>query len=439
MAPVAVRQVGARIAIGENLYQRTLFPNGLRLLTSEMPHVRSVSTGVFVGAGSRYEDDAIAGASHYLEHVLFKGSEKRPAPELISGAIESVGGAFNASTDREATVYYAKVARDHFPLALDVLADMCRRPLFAPDEVERERGVILEELAMTYDQPDAYADLLIDGALWPGQAMGRDVGGSRETVGAITRQQLIDYHARQYAPNNTVVAVAGAVDHEEVAARVAELFDGEPSGDALPMLPVEPPSAGVRVAVGNRRTDQAHICLAVDAPSSFADDRYAVDLLSTVLGEGMTSRLFMEIRERRGLAYDVHSSAMHYRDCGAFLVGCGVDTAKADAAISAVLAEFGKAQERIGEDELSRAVEYAVGRLDLRLEDTRAVMGWMGGQELLRDRVRTPDEVVADLRAVTTDDLEAAARRYFGPADYRLSVVGPYRSESRFRKLLASS
>ncbi len=421
------------------MYEQTVLPNGLRILSSTMPHVRSVSTGVFVGAGSRYEDDSIAGASHFLEHMLFKGSEKRPEPQLISGAIESVGGVFNASTDREATVYYAKVARDHFDIALDVLADMYRNPLFAPEEIERERGVIIEELAMTYDQPDAFADLLIDQALWPDQPMGRDIGGTRETVGAITRQQLIDYHVQQYAPGNTVVAVAGNVSHEDVVAKVGELMDGGPSTETLAMHPVQADGSGVRVKVGHRRTDQAHVCLAVDGVSAAANDRYAVDMLSTILGEGMTSRLFMEIRERRGLAYDVHSGSMHYRDCGAVLIGCGVDNAKVDAALLAIIGELEKVQEGVTDEELSRAIEYSVGRLDLRMEDTRAVMSWMGGQELLLGGVRTPDEVVADLRKLTVGDLEEAARRYFGPGAYRLSVVGPYRSQARFRKLLVSS
>ncbi len=421
------------------MYEQTVLPNGLRILSSTMPHVRSVSTGIFVGAGSRYEDDSIAGASHFLEHMLFKGSEKRPEPQLISGAIESVGGVFNASTDREATVYYAKVARDHFDIALDVLADMYRHPLFVPEEVERERGVIIEELAMTYDQPDAFADLLIDQALWPDQPMGRDIGGTRETVGAITRQQLIDYHVQQYAPGNTVVAVAGNVSHEEVVAKVGELMGGGPSTETLAMRPVQADGSGIRVEVGNRRTDQAHVCLAVDGVSAAADDRYAVDMLSTILGEGMTSRLFMEIRERRGLAYDVHSGSMHYRDCGAVVIGCGVDNSKVDAALLAIIGELDKVQEGVTDEELSRAIEYSVGRLDLRMEDTRAVMSWMGGQELLLGGVRTPDEVVADLRKLTVDDLEGAARRYFGPGAYRLSVVGPYRSQARFRKLLVSS
>jgi predicted Zn-dependent peptidase len=402
-----------------------------------MPHTRSVAIGIFVGAGSRYEDDAHAGASHYLEHILFKGTEKRPNPQTISGAIESVGGILNASTDREATVYYCKVGQAHFGTAIDVLTDMVMHPLFKAEEIERERGVIIEELAMTYDQPDAYADLLIDETLWPGQAMGRDIGGSKETVLAISRKALVDYHAKQYVPGNVVVSIAGNVTHDEVVTRLTELMSDWKAGTPLPWEPVKATATGTRVSLGTRKTDQAHLCLALDGVSNMADDRYSVDMLNTILGEGMTSRLFMEVRERRGLAYEVHSSAIHYQDCGAMVVYCGVDTSNVDGAVEAVLQEFGKLRDEVPEEDLQKSVDYAVGRLDLRLEDTRAVMGWMGGQELLRGRVLTPDEVVADLRAIKPDQVRDAARSYLTEGNYRLAVVGPYRSAAKFHKLLA--
>ena len=401
-----------------------------------MPHTRSVSVGIFVGAGSRYETDAIAGASHFLEHVLFKGTERRPEPQLISGAIESVGGIMNAATDREATSYYAKVANDHFPLALDVLTDIIMHPLFKPDEIERERGVIIEELSMTYDMPDAYADLLIDETLWPKQAMGRDIGGTKESVTALTRDQIADYHARQYVPNNVVIAVAGNVAHEQVVSLVAERMADWKGGTPLDWEPVSLHTNGPRVSVGNRKTDQAHICLAVDGVSAMDPERYAVDVMNTVLGEGMTSRLFMEIRERQGLAYEVHSSSMHYRDCGALMVYCGVDTSKADQAIKGVVAELSRLAENVTKEELNRAVEYSVGRLGLRLEDTRAVMGWLGGHELLRGHVEEPDEIISKVRAVTTDEVMASAQKHLRDASYRLAVVGPYKSEAAFAKLL---
>lgn len=402
-----------------------------------MPHTRSVSIGIFVGAGSRYEDEANAGASHYLEHILFKGTERRPEPQMISSAIESVGGILNASTDREATIFYTKVAQDHFALGLDVLTDMVLNPLFNADEMERERGVIIEELAMTYDQPDAFADLLIDEALWPEQAMGRDIGGTKESVSAISRQALQEYHARQYVPGNVVVSVAGNVTHDEVVTLLDEHMGAWKVGTPIEWQAVRPAAAGNRVSLGTRKTDQAHLCLAMDGVSSVAGDRYAVDLMNTVMGEGMSSRLFMEVRERRGLAYEVHSSSMHYRDCGALVVYCGVDTAKVDETVGAVLGEFAKLRDDVPEEELHKATEFAVGRLGLRLEDSRAVMGWLGGHELLRGFITTLDQVVEDLRAVTPEQVRQAANMYLGNGGYRFAIVGPYRSEARFRKLLA--
>ena len=420
------------------MYERTTLPNGLRLLSSNMPHTRSVSIGIFVGAGSRYEDDAHAGASHFLEHMLFKGSEKRPEPRLISSAIESVGGMLNASTDREITVYWTKVARPNFELGLDVLIDMVLHPTIPLDEVERERNVILEELAMTNDQPDARVDLLIDQTLWPSQAMGRDVGGSKESVVGISREMLSKYMQKQYRPNNTVIAVAGNVTHQEVLESVGALVEGWTPGEALEMEQVQEAPTGVRVAVENRKTDQAHVCLAFPGVSMVDDQRYPLDLLNTVLGEGMSSRLFMEVRERRGLAYAVHSGSAHYRDTGAVVVYCGVDPTKTDEAVKAILGELKNIKETIPEEELASAKSFVGGRLLLRMEDTRAVMGWMGGQEILLDRVLSPDEVVERLNQVTAEQITEVARKLIVPETYSLAVVGPYRSEARFRKLLAS-
>ena len=420
------------------MYERTTLPNGLRLLSSNMPHTRSVSIGIFVGAGSRYEDDAHAGASHFLEHMLFKGSEKRPEPRLISSAIESVGGMLNASTDREVTVYWTKVARPNFELGLDVLIDMVLHPTMPLDEVERERNVILEELAMTNDQPDARVDLLIDQTLWPSQAMGRDVGGSKESVVDISREMLSKYMQKQYRPNNTVIAVAGNVTHQEVLESVGAMVEGWTPGESLGMEQVQEASTGVRVAVENRKTDQAHVCLAFPGVSMVDDQRYPLDLLNTVLGEGMSSRLFMEVRERRGLAYAVHSGSAHYRDTGAVVVYCGVDPTKADEAVKAILGELRNIKETIPEEELASAKSFVGGRLLLRMEDTRAVMGWMGGQEILLDRVLSPDEVVERLNQVTAEQITEVARKLIVPEAYSLAVVGPYRSEARFRKLLAA-
>jgi predicted Zn-dependent peptidase len=423
------------------VFKRSELANGLRILTSSIPSVRSVSVGMFVGTGSRYEDDSSAGISHFLEHILFKGTATRPEPQMISGAIESVGGVLNASTDREATVYWAKVAVTHCDLALDLLSDMIMNPIMLPVEIERERGVIIEELAMTYDQPDALVELLIDSALWPDHPMGRDVGGNRDTVRAIDRQQLVRYHSKWYVPSNLVVAVAGNIDHDQIVDRISH-FMGSWSGRRItPLekgseLTISQPIS--RVVLGRRRTDQAHLSLAFHGVSRSHERRYDFDVLNTILGEGMTSRLFMEVRERQGLAYEIYSTVAHYTDCGALNVACGVETSNVDRAVEAIIGQIDRLQHTVSSADIQRAIDYSLGRLMLRLEDTGAVMAWIGGQELLHGRVLTPEEVEAELRLVTPDRLTEVIQEYLCSDRARLAIVGPYRSEARFERLLSN-
>ena len=419
------------------VYERSVLGNGLRVLSSTMAHTRSLSIGIFVGAGSRYEEEPHAGVSHFLEHMLFKGTERRPEAQMISGAIEGVGGMLNASTGREVTVYWAKVARDHFSLALDLLTDMALHSTMAALEVERERLVLLEELATINDQPDARADLLIEEALWPDQPMGRDVGGTKESVRAITREALVDYHARQYVPNNAVICVAGNITHQEVVEVVGATLGAWQPGTPLEWYHAQSSDNGVQVALEHRRTDQAHLCLAFPGVSATDPQRYALDLLNTVLGEGMSSRLFVEVRERQGLAYEVQSAVSHYRDCGAVVVYCGVDPTRAEAAVTAILHELEGLHDGITEEERSKVVEFVNGRLLLQMEDTRAVMGWLGAQEILHEKILTPDEVVELARGTTLEQVQEAAHAFLTPAAYKLAVVGPYRSKARFHRLLA--
>lgn len=401
-----------------------------------MPQTKAVSIGIFVGAGSRYEQDSEAGSSHLLEHMLFKGTRNRPGPALISGPIETVGGVMNALTDRELTLYWCKVPSEHFELALDVLSDMVVDSTILTEELDRERKVVVEELAMTNDQPDARVELLIDEILWPDQPMGRDVGGSKESVMSMSRRGLIDYYRQQYVASNSVVSIVGNVAHRDVVSAVERRLGEWESGQVRNWVGVSEGASSHKIALEYRKSDQANICLAFPGVSATDPRRNSLDMLNVVLGDGMTSRLFMEMRERRGLAYDVHSSSVHYRDCGSVTVHSSVDPTNAELALSVIISELQNLRDGIEPQELIRAIEFTAGRLLLRMEDSQAVMFSLGTQEMLSDRIRTPDEVVEAIRTVTLEDLRECADKFLRSEEYKIAIVGPFRSGKRFQKLL---
>jgi predicted Zn-dependent peptidase len=420
------------------MYEKTVLDNGLRVLSSELPHTRSVSISLFVGAGSRYEADDIAGVSHFLEHMLFKGTERRQTPREIAEAIEGVGGVMNAATDKELTVYWAKVPVDHFSDASDVLLDQLLCSRIDPIELERERKVVIEELAMVEDSPGEIAGLLLDSLMWPEQALGRDIAGSPDSVEGISRDSMLRYLEAQYVPENVVVAVAGNLTHDRVVDEVerhtrkwkrAPFGTWEPARDGQ-----EAPRIGLR----GKKTEQAQVLLGFPAYSAFHPDRYILDVMNTILGEGMSSRLFLEIREIRSLAYDVHSSAAHYLDTGAFVVGAAVDPRKVDECIRAIRGELDRMRSApVPESELVKAKEYIKGRILLRMEDSRAVSSWIGGQELLRGEIRSIDEVVQEVDAVTSEAIQRVAGEIVRDNLANLAVVGPYRRQTRFERLIA--
>jgi predicted Zn-dependent peptidase len=417
------------------LYQKTTLANGLRILTAPMPHTYSVAIAIYIGAGSRYERKEHAGLSHFVEHLCFKGSQKRPTSKDISEAIDRVGGMLNGATDREMTVYHCKVAAPHLPLALDVLVDLIRAPRFEPQEMEKERRVILEELAMIADTPSELVDLIIDQALWADQPLGWDVAGTEESVKAIDRQRALDYLSRQYVPNNAVVSMAGNVDHRQVHEQVGAYWSDCPPGSPSSWYPATD-RQGPRCTLRYKKTEQAHLCLAVRGLSLLHPDRHALALLSVMLGDGMSSRLFLELRERQGLVYDVHSYVSHFLDSGAFTIYAGVDPARTVDALKVIINELVRLRDGVDEEELVKAKELSKGRLLLRLEDTRSVAGWMGSQELLLGKVRTPDQVLDLLEAVTVQDVQRVARSLLVNDHLHMALVGPFRSDRRFAPLL---
>ncbi len=421
------------------MFQQATLSNGLRIITSAMPHTRSVTLGFLVGGGSRYESDSEAGAFHFVEHLCFKGTPSRPTPRIVSETMDRVGGLMNATTAREVTTYWCKVARPHFDIAADLIVDMVRNPLFDPNELEKERGVILEELAASRDHPDSRAGLLIDQTMWPDQPLGRDVGGTAESVKALTRDAMLRLVNHQYVPSNAVISVAGNIDHDEIVASFERSMGDWPVGEPLDLYPAVLGQQVPRVNVELRKSEQAHICLGFHGVPSEHPQRYAYDILSSVLGEGMSSRLFLELREERGLAYEAHSSTAHYRDAGAMEVYAAVDPRNAALALETILAELAKLKDGVPEDELHKAREYAKGRMLMRMEDTRNVALWLGSQRLMREHVMNVDDVVARVDAVSPEDLQLAAREMLVPRNLNLAVVGPFRNPARFQRLVDSA
>jgi predicted Zn-dependent peptidase len=417
------------------MYKTSTLANGLRVVSGEMPHTRSATISIYVGAGSRYERDAEAGLSHFLEHMLFKGASRRPTAREISEAIESFGGMHNAATDREVTVYYAKVPHTAALETIDILADMVREPVMDAVELEKERSVILEELATVEDSPGELAGILIDETLWPHQPLGRNVGGTPESVQALPLSAVNRYLKTQYVPSNMVLVAAGNVVHDEVVG-AAERWLGEmPAAAPGAWYPLEERNGTPRIAIREKATEQAHICIAYPSVSLNHPDRYAVDLLSTLLGEGMSSRLFLELREERALVYDVHSYPSEFRDAGSFTIYAGCDPESARVTVEATFEETARLLRGVPAVEFEKAKSMARGRIQLRMEDTRSVAGWLGSQELLQDQIHTVDEVVARIDAVTLDDVLRVGNEILQPGKATLAAVGPYEDESMFSGL----
>jgi predicted Zn-dependent peptidase len=420
------------------MFNRTTLSNGLRILTSPMPHTRSVAMAFMIAGGSRNETDEQGGAFHFIEHLCFKGTKRHPTAKEISETIERVGGVMNASTDPEATVYWCKVTRPHLATGLELLADMVRNPLFVPEELEKERGVILEELAMSWDHPEDRVSILVDELLWPDQPLGRDTGGTPESVRGLSRDALLACMASQYVPSNIVVTVAGDVPHQEVVELLTGYLDDWPPGEPGGWLPAHDGQTVSQVRLERRNSEQTHLALGMRGLPADHPQRYALHLLNTILGEGMSSRLFLELREEQGLVYGVHSSVSHFRDSGAMTVYAATDPRNAAQALKTIVAELNRVKGDITASELAKAKEMAKGRILLRLEDTRAVAMWVGGQELLLERVQTPEEMVAHIDAVTVEEVQAMAQSLIAPQHFNLAVVGPHRSSTRFERLLGA-
>jgi predicted Zn-dependent peptidase len=422
--------------MGETLYQKTILDNGLRVLTSHMPHIHSISIIFFIGVGSRYDSEAEAGISHFIEHLCFKGTAKRPTSRDISEAIEGIGGIFNGGTDRELTTYWCKVAHPHFAVALDVLVDLILNSRFDPEEIEKERRVIIEEINMVRDSPSQRAQMLIDELLWYGHPLGRDIAGNEASVSAITQEAILHHLGKHYQPSNTVIAIAGNMEHQDVVARIGQNLGNWANQPVHPDYTAYREKPGPRLHVEKRDTEQAHFYLALPGLSLFHPRRYALDLLNVILGEGMSSRLFTEIRDKRGLAYSIHSYVDHFLDAGSVTIYAGVEPKNLRVAIEAILEQLSLLKQPVPAAELSKARELTKGRLLLRMEDSRSVAGWTGGQEILTGRILSVEQVVSIIEGVTAEDIQQVAEELLMDSRLRLAVVGPVAEDEPLDELL---
>jgi predicted Zn-dependent peptidase len=417
------------------VFQRDTLDNGLRVLRADLPYAQSVAVMIMLAAGSRYETPDVSGIAHFSEHMFFKGTERRPTARDIAGEIDAIGGEFNAFTGKENTTYYVKCAAEHRDVALDVLVDMLRNSRFDESEIEREKGVIVEEMNMYYDTPRDYIGGVYEQLLWGDQPLGRDIIGTKETIRDATRDTFRGYLDRWYKPSRMVLGVAGRIGDglleraQELLGDLADEETGEPE-------PAAPYTDG-RIKVYTKASEQAHVILGVPSRPLDHPDRYPLQLLSTALGGGMSSRLFTEVRERRGLAYYVYGLNHSYTDAGTLYSQAGVDIARIDDAVATIATELRNiAAEPPAGEELEKARNFSKGRFVLQLETPQGLMMFGLRREVLEHRLPDPDEALSKLDAVTPEDVARVANDLLEPGRLRLAVIGPFDDASRFEPLL---
>jgi predicted Zn-dependent peptidase len=421
-----------------NTFERQTLGNGLRVLLAPMPQATSVTCMIMLAAGSRYETRDTNGIAHFSEHMFFKGTERRPTARDIGTEVDGIGGEFNAFTGKEYTGYYVKCAAEFRDTALDVLVDMLRNSKFEEDEIEREKGVIVEEMNMYYDTPRDFIGGVYDQLLYGDQPLGWDIIGRKETVRAATRDTFLDYVGRWYKPVRMVVGLGGRLDGDALSTVERLLGDLDRSQTAAPEPVQLNGEGGPRVTIHHKESDQAHICLGVRSYPFVHPDRYALQMLATILGTGMSSRLFTEVRERRGLAYYVFAANQSYTDAGSLYSQAGVDIARCDEAVETIAREFRRiADEAVPADELEKARALAKGRFVLRLENPQGMTMFGLSREVLEGQAVEPQEVLDGLDAVTADDVQRVAQDVIGSNGINLALIGPFEDEERFAELLA--
>ncbi|MDD2730797.1 MAG: pitrilysin family protein [Candidatus Portnoybacteria bacterium] len=420
------------------MFKKITLPNGLRLLAVPKEGSESVTVLVLFGTGSKYETKNINGVSHFLEHMFFKGTEKRPDTQAVSEVLDRIGGAYNAFTGKETTGYWAKVAAENWEVAVDWVSDILLNSKFEAKEIEKEKGVIMEEINMYLDDPRSYVGEIWEDLLYGDQPAGWDTIGTKEVVAKLTRPQFIRYLGEHYRSRSAIICLAGKLPPEkELKRKIGRYFQAIKKGKGKDKLSVKEKQEKPKSLIRFKDTDQTHLCLGVRAYGLSHPDRYALTLLATMLGGMMSSRLWISVREKNGLAYYVRTSFEKYTDSGYLVTQAGVANNRAKEAISTILAEYRKIRdEKVKADEIKKAKDCLKGSTKLYLETSDHLAGWVGEQEILQDRVLTPAQVIAKIEAVTAEDLQRVARDIFRPEKINLALIGPFKEKEKFEGLL---
>ncbi|MCL0052456.1 insulinase family protein [Peptococcaceae bacterium] len=416
------------------MYQKTILENGVRILSEEIPYVRSVAIGVWINSGSRYESDDNSGISHFIEHMMFKGTKRRSA-KAIAEELDAVGGNLNAFTTKEYTCYYAKVLDEHLDLAIDLLSNMLFESLFSKEDLERERNVIIEEIKMCEDTPDELVHDIFTKAIWHDHPLGRPVIGSKETVALLSRNDLLDYYNKHYTADNIIVTIAGNIKHEEVVEKIESAF-GKVRASKRKHL-VYPPEVKRDFICRDKDTEQVHMVIGTPGYRLKHEDIYAVQIMNIILGGGVSSRLFQKIREQRGLVYSVYSYHSSYHDTGLFGIYTGLSKHNINKVIELILEELNDiSQHGISECELKRAKDQFKGNLLLSLENINTRMSRLGRSEIYLGKVLSVDEIIQKIYKVTNDDIKRVAFNMFKPDHFSISAVGMWQDCDDFELML---
>ncbi len=420
-------------------FNKKILPNGLRLITIPMPSFESATVLVMAGAGSRYETKKNNGISHFLEHMAFKGTQKRPSAMHIASSIDGIGGEFNAFTGKETTGYYIKAQNSHLELCLDILSDMLQNMLLDEKEIEKEKGVIIEEINMYEDTPMRKIGDIYENLLYGDTPLGWDIAGEKDIIRSITREDFMDYMGSLYSAHNLTVVVAGGIDEEKVKKLIDTYFGSMKRFDIKKYDPIKESQSGPALYLKDKKTEQIHVAIGVRTVPVDHPDEYPLSVLASILGGGMSSRLFEEVREKRGLAYYVRTHSDHYMDAGSLTTLAGVDINRVDQAVEVIMEIYKKVfsgELDITPEELTKAKEYLKGHLVLELEDSRSVANFYAHQELTEKTIENPDDMLTSIEKVTKEQIIEAGKKYFVNEGLNLALIGNYNDRQKLENIL---